>query len=166
MALYLVRHASAGHRYADTRHDDERPLDDKGRHQAQRLADHLIGRTAPPVRIVSSPALRCTQTVAPLARLLDTDVTILCEIGEGADLGAAWRRLETLADLDGDAVACSHGDLIPEVIHRARGRGMTSHGGSGCAKGSVWRLEWDGERFTDGYYEASPPTIGAFEHHE
>jgi len=64
--LILVRHASAG-RKADWPGDDEsRPLDARGAADAQALAS-LLACFAPAARVISSPALRCTETVRPFA---------------------------------------------------------------------------------------------------
>ena len=64
--LILLRHASAG-RKADWPGDDfSRPLDERGAADAQALAG-LIACFAPVARVISSPALRCTDTVRPYA---------------------------------------------------------------------------------------------------
>ena len=64
--LILVRHASAG-RKADWPGDDEsRPLDAQGAADARALAG-LLACFAPVARVISSPALRCTETVRPFA---------------------------------------------------------------------------------------------------
>jgi broad specificity phosphatase PhoE len=64
--LIVVRHAVAVDRADWTGDDLLRPLTPLGREQAEglvaRLEDHPIER------ILSSPSLRCTQTVEPLAR--------------------------------------------------------------------------------------------------
>ena len=53
---------------------------------------------------------------------------------------------------------CSHGDLIPALIHRAEGRGMTVEGPAGFVKGSIWILTVDGDRISGGTYVAPPAT--------
>jgi 8-oxo-dGTP diphosphatase len=64
--LILVRHASAG-RKADWSGDDcLRPLDAAGVAAARVLAS-LMACFAPVARVISSPALRCTDTVRPYA---------------------------------------------------------------------------------------------------
>ena len=64
--LILVRHASAG-RKADWPGDDcLRPLDAAGVADARMLAG-LMACFAPVARVISSPALRCTDTVRPYA---------------------------------------------------------------------------------------------------
>ncbi|MBV9095762.1 MAG: NUDIX hydrolase [Streptosporangiaceae bacterium] len=64
--LILVRHASAGSKDNWTGDDDLRPLDADGEADAAALAG-LLACFAPRARVLSSPALRCTQTVHPYA---------------------------------------------------------------------------------------------------
>jgi 8-oxo-dGTP diphosphatase len=64
--LILVRHASAGHKADWPGDDDLRPLDPQGAAVAQALAG-LLACFAPAARVISSPALRCTETVRPFA---------------------------------------------------------------------------------------------------
>jgi len=63
--VFLVRHAKAADRYDWTGGDRDRPLIDKGRRQADRLAGAL--HREQPVLVAASPWLRCRQTAAPLA---------------------------------------------------------------------------------------------------
>lgn len=64
--MLLVRHASAGERLPTQALDRERPLDREGRADANRLSDTLAN--FPVERIVTSPHLRCIETVAQLGR--------------------------------------------------------------------------------------------------
>lgn len=148
--MYLVRHASAGHRDDSSPLDSERPLDPTGQEQARHLVDLLSGVT--PARVLSSPALRCLQTVAPLAAASGLVVEQADALFEGTDIEDSWALLEWAGRHDGDIVLCSHGDVIPDLIRRAQMRGMEVPGRSGCSKGSVWELRWDGERFATGHY--------------
>jgi 8-oxo-dGTP diphosphatase len=108
MSVILLRHASAGDR-AKWRGDDRlRPLDKRGRKQAERLRDVLLAHDV--TRVLSSPYVRCTETVAPLGLDIETDD----RLAEGA---SPEGTLELLADLDG-AVACTHGDVIEALLGR------------------------------------------------
>lgn len=143
-------------------HDVERHLDEVGRLQAERIAEALGGGAVPDpldalaapsvARILSSPAPRCVETVGPLAARLGLDITEAAALLEGGGLEPAWDLVESTALADGDSVLCSHGDLIPELIRRARLRGMLVPTKSGCSKGSIWALSWDGDRFETGTY--------------
>jgi phosphohistidine phosphatase len=68
MDLILWRHAEAGDHLADPLADLERPLSPKGERQARRVADWLNQFLPDSARVLTSPALRCQQTVAALGR--------------------------------------------------------------------------------------------------
>ncbi len=107
MTLVLVRHASAGDRSEWEGDDRLRPLDKRGRKQAARLPDLL--EDIPIGRIVSSPYLRCIQTVEPLATARGLEVERVAELGEERQTldGPPF-----LADVFGDdTVACVHGGI-------------------------------------------------------
>jgi 8-oxo-dGTP diphosphatase len=162
MEVYLIRHAQAGQR-GDGFDDHYRPLSAKGRRRARELAWMLapVGIT----RVLSSPATRCTQTVAPLALALGLEVEERDELCEGADVGDVLALLG--ADHAGPVAACSHGDVIPEVIEALAAAG-TPIRGDRCEKGSVWVLVRDGARWVDAHYVPKaatalpgPGTVGA-----
>jgi phosphohistidine phosphatase len=60
--LCFLRHADAGDPEAWTRPDAERPLSDKGKRQADRLARFLESTAFRPDAILSSPKIRAEQT--------------------------------------------------------------------------------------------------------
>ena len=64
--VILVRHARAGSKRRWSGPDECRPLDEVGAQHAVGLVDTLA--VTPIRRLVSSPALRCVQTLEPLAR--------------------------------------------------------------------------------------------------
>jgi len=104
----LVRHASAGDR-DEWRGDDRlRRLDEKGRRQAQALVGEL--RPFGVLRVVSSPYVRCVETVEPLAAALGLEVERDDRLAEGS--GDAARPL---LDEDG-VVACTHGDVVHDLL--------------------------------------------------
>lgn len=108
----LVRHGTAGNRKDWDGDDRLRPLDDKGRHQADALAGSLIHY--PVKHVLSSPYLRCTQTVKPLAKRLGLPVLEVGQLAEGATI----EEVEGLIDaLDGGlAVLCTHGDVVEQIV--------------------------------------------------
>jgi 8-oxo-dGTP diphosphatase len=137
--LYLVRHAKAGSRSTWEGDDRDRPLTDAGRRQAEGLADRLASLATG--LLVSSPYLRCRQTLDPLAarlgRRIGSDERLAEEQGfEGA--------LELLGTLPDGSVLCSHGDVIPDTIAALERRGTTIAGTPDWRKGSVWLLLRDG----------------------
>lgn len=155
MTTYLVRHASAGSRNDADPLDHERPLDDVGLVQAEKLAGWL--RHEPIERILASPFVRCVQSVEPLAAALGLRVEQVDALEEGTSVERSWKLVAELAG--STVVMCSHGDIIPDLVRRAQGRGMLVPGKSGCAKGSVWTLRhWDGTGFGTGIYVPIPAT--------
>jgi 8-oxo-dGTP diphosphatase len=152
MAVYLVRHADAGARHEWHQPDDLRPLTDAGDAQAAALVGLLGGR--PITRILSSPAMRCRETVAPLAVHLGLDIELAAPLLEGAELDESLALLRSVAAEE--AVLCSHGDVIPDVIGWLMGKGMRTGPDRRCQKGSVWVLESDGADFVRGDYLPPP----------
>jgi phosphohistidine phosphatase SixA len=126
----LVRHASAGERDEWEGDDRLRPLDKKGRRQAKALAETLADlRTT---RLLSSPYVRCAQTLEPAAARLGLPVEERDELAEGASAAEVESLLE---ELRGSVPALStHGDVIEELLG-PQGR---------CKKGAVWVLEVGG----------------------
>ena len=155
MTLHLVRHAHAGDRSRWSGGDDlERPLSDTGHEQAVAIDRWFDGR---PIRDVwSSMAVRCAQTVAPLAHRVGVEVELRSELTEGARAAVLLELLRAEALKDDDLVLCSHGDLIPEVLNTLLREGMVVIGGRGCEKGSIWSLDVRGRDIVSGTYTAEP----------
>lgn len=136
MTIFLVRHAHAGSRREWDGDNRVRPLSDKGWRQADRIAAALRAESL--TRLVSSPSLRCLQTLQPLARALSFAIDSDERFYEGADTDGALRAIDELARTH--AAVGSHGDVIPELIDALRQRGVPVNG-RGCEKGSIWRLD-------------------------
>jgi 8-oxo-dGTP diphosphatase len=154
MPVYLVRHAHAGRR-ADWDEDDAlRPLSARGLREAEHIAQ-LIG-DEPIGRIRSSPAVRCVQTVTPLATRRGLKVKEDPRLAEGADVGEALELMTRLAEKN--PMFCAHGDLIPEAIRLLRRRHMELVEDGPTRKGSFWVLEFDGEAFTKATYHPPGPS--------
>jgi 8-oxo-dGTP diphosphatase len=151
MELYLVRHAHAGSRRAWDSDDRARPLSKRGERQAQGIAKLLD--SAPITRVFSSPALRCVQTVAPLAENRGLEVEINDQLFEGSWVADAISFAESL---DETVVFSSHGDVIPQMLRGLVNRGLNLLDDFHWAKGSTWVINRDGEKFTDARY--LPPT--------
>ena len=152
-ALYVVRHAKAGIRAAWSGPDEERPLTRRGRKQARRLVERFQGLEIR--RILSSPFLRCVQTVEPLGEARGLAVEAIPELREGASVE---ELLGALAWLDeGPTVVCGHGTEIRSMIDRLEAGGATIEGARGIAKGSVWVLDREGERIVAAHYLPAPP---------
>lgn len=137
VTLFVVRHAQAGSRSEWTDDDRLRPLDDRGEAQARGIADLLVAHA--PTRILSSPALRCVQTVAPLAEKLDLEVIIDPRLFEGAGPDEVRTLVGELGS--SPTVCCSHGDVIPMMLQHLVDLGMVPERDLVWQKASVWAIE-------------------------
>ncbi|MBX7160795.1 MAG: histidine phosphatase family protein [Acidimicrobiia bacterium] len=139
MLLFLVRHAHAVPRGRWEGPDLDRPLDDKGRRQAAAVAAHIGERLDgdPPPLVVASPAVRCVDSVAPLAQHYGIPVGTDARLLEIAEVDADSRPdpedavtwlADRLCDVVDDALAagsgkggvviCTHGQVLPPGIAR------------------------------------------------
>jgi 8-oxo-dGTP diphosphatase len=136
--LYLVRHAKAGERRLWTGDDVDRPLSKKGWKQAElagkRLAKH------DPTRLLSSPYVRCVQTLEPLAARLDLPVEIDSRLTEDEPVGPV---VELLREAPTGTVMCSHGDIIPAAVQALRKSGTSVRTPVDWRKATVWVLKRD-----------------------
>ena len=144
---YLVRHAKAGSRERWTRPDRDRPLTEAGRLQALALARAL----APTTRsVVSSPYLRCVETVAPLAEAVGLRVEDEHRLAEGADPSWAIARLTSAPG----SVLCTHGDVMATIVTGLADTHVPMTGGMQWAKAGTWAFSIAGGRIVAGRYLA------------
>jgi broad specificity phosphatase PhoE len=136
VTIHLVRHAKAGSRKAWSGDDALRPLSKAGRTQARAVAKSLAD--AGITRIVSSPFVRCRETIEPLAQRLGIEVTLSDALAEGASLTDALRLVEKLSDEN--VVLCSHGDVIGELLRHYASAGVELDDDR-LEKASVWVLD-------------------------
>jgi phosphohistidine phosphatase len=112
--LIIVRHA-----HADPGDPDElRPLSDRGRVQAQGVADELASRGAAEL-VLSSPLLRARETAAAIARASGAELRIDERLSPGATLGEVLAAVEGIA---GSVVTVGH---QPDCSLIAEGLGVT-----------------------------------------
>jgi 8-oxo-dGTP diphosphatase len=150
--VYVVRHGKAGSRSGWEGPDERRPLTRRGRRQARRLVERFQGLDVE--RIVSSPFVRCVQTVEPLAEARGLEVERTAELAERTGLDEAFALLGSLADRP--TVICGHGAEIKELVERLEASGATVEGDRGIAKGSVWVLEREDGAFVSARYLPAP----------
>lgn len=152
MTVLLVRHGIALDRAHWDGPDEERPLRKRGHRQAEGLAELL--RAYEVTRVLSSPALRCVQTVVDVAKTHGVAV----ERSDALAEGATHEAMDLLRSLVGvGAVLCSHGDVIPRVLeHLVVEDGVELGPDPRWAKGSTWALHDDGAKFVKAVY-LDPP---------
>ena len=135
MRVFIVRHAHAGDREKWKGDDRLRPLSEKGRVQAtglvRLLAEAQVGR------ILSSPFLRCVETVEPLATAVSLQVETEPVLAEGGD----WHdSLELALQARVPTVMCSQGDVIGDLLAALVAAGLVNPGEAKAQKGSTWDL--------------------------
>jgi 8-oxo-dGTP diphosphatase len=149
--LFVVRHAKAGDREKWTDPDELRPLTKPGRRQAEGLVDLLAGDRI--TKVVSSPYVRCVQTVEPLAKSRDLPVELDDALAEGARLEDVHALIERVGD---GAVLCTHGDVFWDLIGDLARRGVSGADPDLMKKGATWVLEGDDAAFSRATYLPPP----------
>jgi phosphohistidine phosphatase SixA len=134
--LLVVRHADAGHKRDWDGPDLLRPLSPVGGRQAAGLVDRL--QDYPVEQILSSPAVRCLQTVQPLARdrylRIESAPTLGVDVDPNLVLGLFWDPGLR------DTVLCSHGEMITWLLAHLAANGLVTDAPLEAAKGSTWLL--------------------------
>lgn len=152
MPILLVRHADAGQRSKWDGDDQERPLSRRGRAQARRLVALL--EPYGPKRLISSPYVRCMETLRPLAAAIGLAVEEHPDLAEGAG-GAAVSLARSVAGAT--TALCTHGDIVPEVLDTLVSvDGMSLCSEREWAKASTWVLEGVDGRFVEARYLPAP----------
>ena len=152
--IHLIRHAKAKNRLTWEEPDHLRPLTKRGRREAGAIAERL--GDDPLVRLVSSPSVRCLQTLEPLAVALDLPVETTELLAEGADGESAAELLLSLAAKDPIA-CCTHGDVVFEVVDVVARSGVSLEEPRVSPVASRWVLDVEDGRFVGARFVDQPP---------
>jgi 8-oxo-dGTP pyrophosphatase MutT (NUDIX family)/phosphohistidine phosphatase SixA len=116
-AVTVVRHGRARGRKAWTRPDPLRPLTPAGRTQAEAIAPVLAAYRIGAV--ISSPSVRCVQTIQPYAD--HPHVRLSLDLGlseEDADAGSLDRVAKEVLAARRSTAVCTHRPVLPELLAR------------------------------------------------
>jgi 8-oxo-dGTP pyrophosphatase MutT (NUDIX family)/phosphohistidine phosphatase SixA len=178
--LILLRHSKAAAKNGWKRTDAARPLDDSGRSDAKALAD-LLACFAPSPRLISSTAVRCAETLRPLAQLTGEQVRLEKSLyihNQPPRKGAADSASEITALVreviaSGEpTVICAHRENLPVLQQAAlaalAGRSDGAAGAAAPADASAeLPKEWNETLPTSGFWVLNvaplPPPPGAGE---
>jgi 8-oxo-dGTP diphosphatase len=153
VTIYLVRHAKAGVRDAWDGDDTLRPLTSQGHRQARALLDVLADARFE--LVLSSPYVRCMETVVPIAADRKLAVEPVEALAEGAHLDEVVALVRKHAS--GGAVFSTHGDVVPMLLDYVASRGVDIGAAPQWPKGSTWALETDdGGEVTEATYLGIP----------
>jgi len=153
-SVHLIRHAKAKNRLAWEEPDHLRPLTKRGRREALAIASGL--EDEPLARLVSSPFVRCLQTLEPLALALDLPIETTDALAEGTGAEIVAHLLLSLAG-SGPIACCTHGDVVFEVVDLVAESGVPLDGPRAAPVASAWVLEVENGRFVSGRFVDQPP---------
>lgn len=157
MRLVVVRHGTAKSKHAWEGFDQDRPLTATGLKQAKAVSNRLARYQ--PDRVISSPSLRCIETVAPLAALRGLPVERKGVLGIDDPRAAVdfVRHLLLSQPEASTVVICTHREVIVEVVPSVALQFgvLVPHRPPG-AKGACWLLSVRGSRATQIRYWRPP----------
>ncbi len=155
--VLIVRHGTAGTKARYKGDDAKRPLDKRGRAQAESLVGQLLAFGA--TTVYAAPRVRCHQTVEPLAEELGVtifDEPTLTEEAYADDRRTARHRILEIAKTDGTPVICTQGKVIPDLIAWWCDRNGVRSDKSRNRKGSTWVLSLHGDDLVAADHIGSP----------
>ncbi|BBX72787.1 8-oxo-dGTP diphosphatase [Mycobacterium shinjukuense] len=139
--VLVVRHGTAGRKSRFSGDDTKRPLDKKGRAQAEALVAQLLAFGATDVH--AADRVRCHQTVEPIAAELGVAIRnepTLTEEAYAKDPKRGRRRVLQIAARSGTPVICTQGKVIPDLIAWWCERDGVRPDKARNHKGSTWVL--------------------------
>jgi 8-oxo-dGTP diphosphatase len=146
--VLVVRHGTAGRKSRFKGDDTKRPLDKRGRAQAEALVPQLLAFGA--TEVYAADRLRCHQTVEPLAEELGVTVhnepALTEESYAKSPKRARHRMLRIAEEAAGTPVICTQGKVIPDLIAWWCERDGVRADKSRNHKGSTWVLSLAGGR--------------------
>jgi 8-oxo-dGTP diphosphatase len=152
--VHLIRHAKAKSRLTWEEPDELRPLTKRGRREAAAIAVRL--GEEPLARLVSSPFVRCVQTLEPLALALDIPIETTDVLAEGADGAQAAELMLSLARA-GSIACCTHGDVLLDVVDLLADSGLALDAPRTAPVASSWMLSVEDGRFAGARFVDQPP---------
>jgi 8-oxo-dGTP diphosphatase len=157
--VLVVRHGTAGSKRKYKGDDQKRPLDKRGRAQAESLVGQLLAFCA--TSLYAADRERCFQTIEPLADELQTGIRPEPSLTEEAywhNRKKARQRVLEISESDGTPVICTQGKVIPDLIQWWCDRDGVKPAKSRNRKGSFWVLSmFDGKLVAADHIESALP---------
>ena len=137
--MILLRHAKAISRKDWVGDDLDRPLDSLGELQAKRLVASLAPLGV--AEIHSSSAVRCYETINPLARALSLDYFFTDSLSEfiySKHPERTYKYIDRLLENDSVTLVCSHNPILPNYLSWKLDRQGFSVPETKLAPGDAW----------------------------
>jgi phosphohistidine phosphatase SixA len=109
---------------------------------------------SPVERLLSSPYLRCRQTLEPLAQRLGAGIEDEERLVEGTPFG---EFLGLVSDIGVNAAMSTHGDIVEALVDHLLSQGLVEPAQAGSSKASTWDLEVDAGEIRSARYIPPPP---------
>lgn len=145
--LILLRHGKAIAREEWEGDDGDRPLAQLGQQQAKRMLSLYLpfGVT----EIHTSDAVRCYETVVPMARSSNLNIIYWSELSEYAfekDKKASLKVVQEIIEGEARAIVCGHNPVLPGMVAKLIGKKSFKAFDRGLLPGEAWILHHrDGE---------------------
>src|SRR5262245_8711169 len=136
MRVHLVHAASAVDATGWTGAGGARPLSEQGHAEAAGLVDFLRGRTLR--RLISAPAQRCRETLAPLAAARELAIHVDDRFEDGAPLHPALRLLRSLEE---PTLVCVDRTQLVALLAALLGGAASPELAERSEPGASWLLE-------------------------
>lgn len=139
--LILLRHGKAISPSEWGGDDGDRPLDPSGQRQAKRLLTNYLPYKVQEIH--SSDAMRCIETVEPLARALEINIVISEELGEYrhfSNRDSAFEYTQEVIESGNSALVCSHNPILPMVVRKLIGKKTFKELDAKLSPGEAWIL--------------------------
>lgn len=147
IALILLRHGKAIAREEWEGDDGDRPLAQLGQLQAQRMLSVYLPYAVSEIH--TSDAVRCYETVVPIARSLELNTIFWSQLSEYAfekDKKLAIQVVQEIIESESRAIVCGHNPVLPGIVAKLIGKKSFKELDHGLMPGESWILHHrDGE---------------------
>lgn len=141
LPVVLLRHGKAVAREEWEGDDGDRPLAQLGQIQAKRLLSTYLPFDL--TEIHTSDAVRCYETVVPMARALEMDIVYWKELSEYTfekDEKAAIQVVREIIETEARAIVCGHNPVLPEIVAKLIGKKSFKKFDHELLPGEAWIL--------------------------